>query len=67
MLILDEPAPGWTRGRIELRQILQELQRWAKPLSSAHILSELAQMCSHIGIINHGKLPLCGPISEVLA
>lgn len=69
VLILDEPASGLDpRARIELRQILQELQRMGKTIIiSSHILSELAQMCSHIGIINHGKLPLCGPISEVLA
>ncbi|HHX87951.1 MAG TPA: ABC transporter ATP-binding protein, partial [Firmicutes bacterium] len=69
VLILDEPASGLDpRARIELRHILQELQRMGKTIIiSSHILSELAQMCSHIGIINHGKLPICGPISEVLA
>ncbi|NMA91625.1 MAG: ABC transporter ATP-binding protein [Firmicutes bacterium] len=69
VLLLDEPASGLDpRARIELRQILRELQRMGKTIIiSSHILSELAQICSHIGIINHGRLPLCGPISEVLA
>jgi ABC-2 type transport system ATP-binding protein len=69
VLILDEPASGLDpRARIELRHILQELQRMGQTIIiSSHILSELAQLCSHIGIINNGKLPVCGPISEVLA
>ncbi len=69
ILILDEPASGLDpRARIELRHILEELRRMGKTIIiSSHILSELAQICSHIGIINHGKLPICGSISEVLA
>lgn len=69
VLILDEPASGLDpRARVELRNILKELQRMGKTiLISSHILAELAQLCTHVGIIHNGSLPLCGPIGEVLA
>jgi ABC-2 type transport system ATP-binding protein len=69
LLILDEPASGLDpRARVELRHILAELKRMGHTIIiSSHILSELALMCTHIGIISQGRLPLCGPIEEVLA
>lgn len=69
VLILDEPASGLDpRARVELRGILQELQRMGHTIIiSSHILAELAQLCTHIGIISQGRMPLCGPIGEVLA
>lgn len=69
VLILDEPASGLDpRARVELRNILQELRRMGKTIViSSHILAELAQLCTHVGIINDGVMPLCSSISEVLA
>jgi len=69
VLLLDEPASGLDpRARVELRNILKELQRMGKTIIiSSHILAELAQLCTHVGIIHNGVLPLCGSISEVLA
>lgn len=69
VLLLDEPASGLDpRARVELRNILKELQRMGKTIIiSSHILAELAQLCTHVGIIHNGSLPLCGPISEILA
>lgn len=69
VLLLDEPASGLDpRARVELREILRELQRMGHTIViSSHILTELAQLCTHIGIINRGRLPLCGPIDEILA
>ena len=68
VLLLDEPASGLDpRARVELRNILKELQRMGKTIIiSSHILAELAQLCTHVGIINNGIIPLCGPINEVL-
>lgn len=69
VLLLDEPASGLDpRARVELRNILKELQRMGKTIIiSSHILAELSQLCSHVGIIHNGILPLVGPIGEVLA
>src|SRR5690606_163741 len=69
VLILDEPASGLDpRARVEFRNIVKELQRMGKTIIiSSHILSELAQICTHVGIITNGILPLCGSVSEILA
>src|SRR5690606_37377705 len=69
VLILDEPASGLDpRARVEFRNIIKELQRMGKTIIiSSHILAELAQLCTHVGIINQGVLALSGPVSDVLA
>src|SRR4029079_6047177 len=58
VLLLDEPASGLDpRARIEMRSLLTELGRMGKTLMiSSHILSELGEMSSCIGIIERGKL-----------
>ena len=69
VLLLDEPASGLDpRARIEIRELLKELHRMGKTIIiSSHILHELAELCTTIGIIEHGELLFHGPISEVLA
>ncbi|MEK8022674.1 MAG: ABC transporter ATP-binding protein [Candidatus Hydrogenedentota bacterium] len=68
LLLLDEPASGLDpRARIELRTLLKELQSMGKTiLISSHILSELSDICSHVVIIEKGRLLLAGPIKETL-
>jgi ABC-2 type transport system ATP-binding protein len=67
LLLLDEPANGLDpRARIEMRELLKELQTMGKTiLISSHILHELAQFCSHIGILEQGKVVACGPLKEI--
>jgi ABC-2 type transport system ATP-binding protein len=67
VLILDEPTSGLDpRARIEVKALFKELRRRGKTiLLSSHILSELADCCSSIGIIERGKLLLSGPIDDV--
>lgn len=69
VLLLDEPASGLDpRARVEFRNILKELQRMGKTIIiSSHILAELSQLCTHVGIIHDGVVPLCGSVSEILA
>jgi ABC-2 type transport system ATP-binding protein len=69
VLLLDEPASGMDpRARIELREILRELSAMDKTiLISSHILPELAEMCTHIGIIRSGELLAEGPVDAVIA
>lgn len=66
-LLLDEPANGLDpRARIEMRELLKELQSMGKTiLISSHILHELAQFCTHIAILEQGKLVASGPLSEI--
>jgi len=67
VLILDEPASGLDpRARVEVKALLKELQQMGKTiLISSHILTELADCCTSIGIIERGKLLMQGTIEEV--
>jgi ABC-2 type transport system ATP-binding protein len=67
VLILDEPSSGLDpRARIEVKALLKELRRMGKTiLISSHILTELADCCTSVGIVERGKLLLHGPIDEV--
>ncbi len=69
VLILDEPASGLDpRARIEIREILLELKRMGKTiLLSSHILSELAEICNKIAIIERGEMVAQGTIAEIMA
>jgi ABC-2 type transport system ATP-binding protein len=68
LLVLDEPAAGLDpRARIELRELLRELQRLGKTiLLSSHILSDLAEICSHVAILERGRLAVHGSLGDVL-
>lgn len=67
VLILDEPTSGLDpRARVEVKALLKELRRMGKTiLISSHILTELADCCTSIGIIERGKLLMHGPIEDV--
>jgi len=67
VLILDEPASGLDpRARIEIRELLRELKRMGKTIMiSSHILSELEEICDHIGIIEHGQMVFSGTLAEI--
>jgi len=67
VLILDEPSSGLDpRARLEVKALLKELRRMGKTiLISSHILTELADTCTSIGIIERGQLLMHGPINEV--
>ena len=69
VLLLDEPASGLDpRARIEIRELLKELQRLGKTIMiSSHILSELGEFCNKLGIIERGKLLVTGTIDDLMA
>jgi ABC-2 type transport system ATP-binding protein len=68
VLFLDEPASGLDpRARIEIRELLKELRRMHKTIIiSSHILHELAELCTTVGILEQGKLLFHGPIEEII-
>jgi ABC-2 type transport system ATP-binding protein len=68
VLILDEPAAGLDpRARIELRALLKELGSMGKTIIvSSHILTELADMCTSVGILEKGSLVTAGSIASIL-
>ena len=67
VLILDEPTSGLDpRARIEIKALFKELRQMGKTiLISSHILTELADCCTSIGIIERGQLLMHGPMEEV--
>ncbi len=68
VLLLDEPASGLDpRARIEIRELLKELKRMGKTIIiSSHILHELAELCSTVGIVERGELLFHGTIAEAV-
>jgi ABC-2 type transport system ATP-binding protein len=67
VLILDEPASDLDpRARIEIRDLLVELRNMGKTIFlSSHILTELADVCTSVAILERGRLVVSGPISEI--
>lgn len=68
LLILDEPASGLDpKARVEMKEILKELRNMGKTiLISSHILPELAELCTSIGIIEQGKMVVSGTVDEIM-
>ncbi len=67
ILLLDEPASGLDpRARVEMRELLKELSTMGKTIVlSSHILSELAEMCDQVGIIEKGRLVYSGSMAQL--
>jgi ABC-2 type transport system ATP-binding protein len=67
VLLLDEPASGLDpRARVEMRELLRELGTMGKTVVvSSHILTELAELCDSVGIIEKGHLVVSGSLDEI--
>ena len=67
LLILDEPASGLDpRARVQLRELIAELSRMGKTvIISSHILAELEGICSHMAVIDDGKVKAQGSMDEI--
>lgn len=68
LLILDEPSSGLDpRARVEMVELLKNLRSMGKTIIiSSHILSELSEMCTSIGIMDKGKLMTSGNIDTIM-
>jgi len=69
VLLLDEPAAGLDpRARVELKESVRQLAALGKTLLiSSHILSELAEMCNGVIIMEQGRLLHQGTLEEAAA
>ena len=67
LILLDEPAAGLDpAGRVQFRQLLLSLREQGKVLIvSSHILSDMPEYCSHIGIMSKGKLVQFGTVRQL--
>ena len=67
VLVLDEPASGLDpRARVELRGLVASLAELGKTVViSSHILPELEEMCTHVAIMEAGRLLAAGPPAEI--
>ncbi len=67
VLILDEPTAGLDpRARIDFRELVRELASRGKSiLISSHILSELAEMCDGVVVIERGRRVVAGDIRDI--
>ena len=68
VLLLDEPASGLDpRARIEIRRLLKRLGELNKTvIVSSHILPELADVCTRVGMIEKGNMIVDGYVEEVM-
>jgi ABC-2 type transport system ATP-binding protein len=68
VLLLDEPASGMDpAGRIEFRELLKQLHAMGRTVViSSHILTEMADYCTSVGIIEEGKLLASGRVGDII-
>lgn len=68
LLVLDEPNSGLDpRARFEMKEVLKNLGAMGKTIIiSSHILPELAEMCTSIGIMEHGSLIISGKVEDIM-
>jgi ABC-type multidrug transport system ATPase subunit len=69
LLVLDEPTNGLDpQGTREVRHLMTELARdGATVLVSSHLLAEVEQICTHVGVMYEGRLVAQGPLGELRA
>jgi ABC-2 type transport system ATP-binding protein len=69
LLVLDEPTNGLDpQGTREVRALVAELAtEGATVLLSTHLLAEVEQVCTHVGVMHRGKLVAQAPLAELRA
>ena len=69
LLVLDEPTNGLDpQGTREVRHLISDLAGdGATVLVSSHLLTEVEQICSHVGVMYEGRLVAQGPLDELQA
>jgi ABC-type multidrug transport system ATPase subunit len=68
LLLLDEPVNGLDpNGILDIRNLLVKInkERGVTIFVSSHLLAEIEKMCTHVGIISHGKLRFEGTIEDL--
>ncbi|MDP8214393.1 MAG: ABC transporter ATP-binding protein [Candidatus Euphemobacter frigidus] len=67
ILLFDEPTSGLDpKNSAELRRLIVRLGREKTVVVSSHLLPEVEEICSHVGVIHDGKMVFEGPVSELI-
>jgi ABC-2 type transport system ATP-binding protein len=67
VILLDEPMAGLDPANArQIRDLIRELQAQATIVISSHNLQEIQELCDHVGILDHGRLVLAGPMDEII-
>ena len=69
LVVLDEPTNGLDpQGTREVRALVREIARdGTTVLVSSHLLAEVEQICTHVGVMRTGRLVFQGPLDELRA
>jgi ABC-2 type transport system ATP-binding protein len=69
VLLLDEPASGMDpHGRAQMKQVIRDFANdGGTVLVSSHILSEMDEFCTSIGIMQRGQMVVSGKVDEIAA
>ena len=66
ILILDEPALGLDpRGMMDVRKIFKEARKEKTVFYASHLLTEVAQVCDKVAIIDHGRLRVYDSVARL--
>ncbi|MGP7997453.1 MAG: ATP-binding cassette domain-containing protein [Streptosporangiaceae bacterium] len=67
LLVLDEPSNGLDpQGAREVRALIQQIAAGGTTVfMSSHLLTEVEQVCSHVGVMRAGRLVFQGPLSQL--
>jgi ABC-type multidrug transport system ATPase subunit len=65
-IFLDEPTSGLDPANARsIRQLIRQLKQTATVIISSHDLDEIQEMCSHVAIIDHGRLIECNEVAAI--
>ena len=67
LIIVDEPTAGLDpQERVRFHNLLSDIGDDKTVILSTHIVSDVADLCANMAIINQGHLLLCGPTQELI-
>jgi ABC-2 type transport system ATP-binding protein len=67
VIVLDEPVSSLDpEGRRDVLNLIHELKGEATVLFSTHVLADVERICDRVGIIDHGRLIVEGPLDALL-
>lgn len=67
VLLLDEPASGMDpHGRAQMKQVIRDFaSQGGAVVISSHILSEMSEFCTSVGIMQRGRMVVCGSVNDI--